>query len=57
MCRTPLADAVYLRCSVSSCNLGRVKLRFCSEACFAAHIPTARHRRAKAIEMRADDDS
>lgn len=37
------------RCSVSACNAGRIKLRFCSVACFEAHIPTARHRKASCV--------
>lgn len=35
-----------LRCTVASCNTGRQKLRFCSERCWSAHVPTARHRKA-----------
>ena len=42
--------ARYWRCSVSTCNSGRVKLYFCSVACWDAHLPTARHRSAFAIE-------
>ena len=38
------------RCSVSACNAGRMKLRFCSVACFERHIPTARHRKAGCVE-------
>jgi hypothetical protein len=44
-----LSDVRY-RCSVSSCNSGRLKLRFCSEGCFKKHIPTARHRKADCVE-------
>jgi hypothetical protein len=36
---------------VSSCNSGRLKLVFCSAACFDAHIPTARHKKAAAVEV------
>jgi hypothetical protein len=51
MCRKPIAmNAKYWRCSVSTCNSGRVKLYFCSVPCWDAHLPTARHRSAAAIE-------
>ncbi len=51
MCRKPIAmNAKYFRCSVSTCNSGRVKLYFCSVSCWDAHLPTARHRSAAAIE-------
>ncbi|HET6610550.1 MAG TPA: hypothetical protein VFG83_01100 [Kofleriaceae bacterium] len=54
MCKVPIAAGkAYYRCSVSSCNAGRVKLRFCSTACWDAHIPTARHRSARCIEETA----
>ncbi|MCC6747668.1 MAG: hypothetical protein IT371_08430 [Deltaproteobacteria bacterium] len=36
----------YYRCTVSACNSGRLKLVFCSPACWDAHLPTARHRKA-----------
>lgn len=50
-CRARIAaDAPRYRCSVTACNAGRVKLRFCSVACFERHIPTARHRRAACVE-------
>jgi hypothetical protein len=51
MCRKQLyvGERVF-RCSVSTCNSGRVKLVFCSTACWDAHLPTARHRNAAAIE-------
>ena len=51
MCRKPIkmGDKLW-RCSVSTCNSGRVKLFFCSVACWDAHLPTARHRNASAIE-------
>ena len=51
MCRKPLSvgDKIQ-RCSVSTCNSGRVKFFFCSIACWDAHLPTARHRNASAIE-------
>lgn len=51
MCRKAIAmNAKYWRCSVSTCNSGRVKLYFCSVSCWDAHLPTARHRSAAAIE-------
>ena len=50
-CRTPIAFGVrYWRCSVTNCNMGRVKLVFCSEACWKGHLPTARHRKATPVE-------
>jgi LSD1 subclass zinc finger protein len=46
-CRKLIAPgARYVRCTVASCNTGRLKLRFCSEGCWQAHVPTARHRKA-----------
>ena len=39
----PGASAV--RCTVASCNTGRMKLRFCSITCWEKHVPTARHRK------------
>ena len=58
MCRRelPLGQKVW-RCSVSTCNSGRVKLWFCSVACWDAHLPTARHRNASAIEEIAKKDA
>jgi len=38
-----------VRCTVASCNTGRLKLRFCSVVCWEKHIPTARHRKAAYI--------
>jgi hypothetical protein len=51
MCRKQLyvGERIF-RCSVSTCNTGRVKLVFCSTSCWDAHLPTARHRNAAAIE-------
>ena len=46
------AGSPRLRCSVSACNAGRIKLRFCSVECWRAHVPTARHRRASYVEER-----
>jgi LSD1 subclass zinc finger protein len=54
MCRKPIAfGAKYFRCSVTACNAGRMKLGFCSAGCWDAHLPTARHRSASAIEETA----
>jgi hypothetical protein len=51
MCRKPIQlHSKYWRCSVSTCNSGRIKLMFCSVSCWDAHLPTARHRNASAIE-------
>jgi LSD1 subclass zinc finger protein len=48
----PNASAV--RCTVASCNTGRMKLRFCSVVCWEKHVPTARHRKpAYVIEDRS----
>jgi hypothetical protein len=50
MCKQPTPpDQPGFRCSVAACNAGRVRLRFCSVACFERHIPTARHRKASCI--------
>ena len=49
-CRKLIAlGATAYRCSVASCNAGRMKLRFCSVACWEKHVPTARHRKASWI--------
>lgn len=49
-CRKLIAlGATAYRCSVASCNAGRMKLRFCSVACWEKHVPTARHRNANWI--------
>ncbi|MBI4508198.1 MAG: hypothetical protein HY698_01095 [Deltaproteobacteria bacterium] len=55
MCRKkiPLGSR-YFRCSVTACNAGRLKLMFCSLACWDAHLPTARHRNASCIEELAE---
>jgi len=37
-------------CSVSTCNRKRTGLVFCSVECWDAHLPTARHRDAWALE-------
>jgi LSD1 subclass zinc finger protein len=47
MCRKPIAyGGKLIRCSVSTCNSGRIKLIFCSPGCWDSHLPTARHRSA-----------
>jgi hypothetical protein len=54
MCRKKiLVHATYYRCSVTACNAGRLKLVFCTPACWDAHLPTARHRNASYIEEKA----
>lgn len=54
-CRSPIAPTEpRFRCSVSACNAGRLKLRFCTVACFERHVPTARHRRAECIREAAE---
>jgi LSD1 subclass zinc finger protein len=54
MCRKPIAyGAKYIRCSVTACNAGRMKLVFCTPSCWDAHLPTARHRSASYIEETA----
>lgn len=40
-------------CSVSTCNAKRTGLFFCSVSCWEAHLPSARHREAWAVEARA----
>lgn len=40
----------YLKCTVSTCNSGRIRLAFCSPGCWDAHLPTARHRTAAYTE-------
>jgi hypothetical protein len=51
MCKQRIApESPRYRCSVSACNAGRLKLRFCSAGCFQRHIPTARHRKADCVE-------
>jgi len=55
MCRKKIAiGAQYVRCSVTACNTGRLKLVFCSTGCWDAHLPTARHRNASCIEETAE---
>ena len=58
MCRKELfVGARVYRCSVSTCNSGRVKLVFCSIGCWDAHLPTVRHRSASAIDEVARADN
>ena len=45
-----------VRCTVASCNTGRLKLRFCSVGCWQKHVPTARHRKASHV-VTTDDDA
>lgn len=45
--------AKYYCCSVSTCNGQRTGYVFCSVPCFEVHLPTARHKDAAAIEMKA----
>ena len=55
VCKKPIPMGTkFYRCSVSTCNSGRLKLRFCSVRCWDIHLPEARHRRdAGAIEQMA----
>jgi LSD1 subclass zinc finger protein len=49
-CRKLIAPGTrYVRCTVASCNTGRLKLRFCTRVCWEAHVPTARHRNASFV--------
>jgi hypothetical protein len=51
MCRKTLAwGTTVVRCSVSTCNSGRIRLVFCSANCWDAHLPEARHRTAYFVE-------
>jgi hypothetical protein len=43
----------YWECSVSTCNRNRMRLVFCSVACWDSHVADARHRDAWAVEARA----
>jgi hypothetical protein len=46
-CRTDIAFASkYFQCSVSTCNRARMRLVFCSVACWDSHVATLRHRDA-----------
>jgi hypothetical protein len=53
ICKKSFATgSMVLRCTVSTCNSGKIKLVFCSAACWDAHLPTARHRSAGYVEER-----
>lgn len=53
-CKKPILFlAKYYVCSVSTCNAQRTGYAFCSVPCFEVHLPSARHKDAAAIEMRA----
>jgi histone H3/H4 len=53
-CRTEIPFlAKYWQCSVSTCNRNRMRLVFCSVACWDSHLGEARHRDAWAVEERA----
>lgn len=55
-CRKTIGPgATYVRCTVASCNTGRMKLRFCNHGCWEKHVPTARHRNAGFVEERIGD--
>ena len=46
-CKKPIGfGADYLQCSVSTCNRARMRLVFCSVACWDSHLADARHRDA-----------
>jgi hypothetical protein len=54
MCRKKISyGSRFYRCSVTACNSGKLKLIFCSQACWDAHLPTARHRNASFVEATA----
>jgi hypothetical protein len=40
-------------CSVSTCNRAKMRLVFCSVACWDSHVATLRHRDAWAVEAKA----
>ncbi|HEY4055059.1 MAG TPA: hypothetical protein VGM39_00580 [Kofleriaceae bacterium] len=53
-CRTDIPyGATYQQCSVSTCNRSRFPLYFCSVICWDAHMSTANHREAWAVEAQA----
>ena len=54
VCKKDIAlGSKYYICSVSSCNGLRTGFQFCTVHCFDAHVPSARHREAGAIEKKA----
>jgi hypothetical protein len=53
-CRTEIPfGARHWVCSVSTCNRNRMRLVFCSVACWDSHLGEARHRDAGAVEATA----
>ena len=53
-CKTDIPfRATHWVCSVSTCNRARMRLVFCSVACWDSHVADARHRDAWAVEARA----
>lgn len=54
ICKAELTwGQAYWVCNVSTCNRRRTSLRFCTVACFDAHLPTLNHREAWALEVKA----
>lgn len=51
-----LFGAEYFRCSVSTCNTGKLAQYFCSLNCFSAHVPGMRHKDAWAEPTRAPNE-
>lgn len=57
-CKNEIAfGTIYYECSVSTCRGARLGLKFCSVACWDAHLGFARHRSATADEMRSPSRS
>ncbi len=53
-CRKAIAfRQIHWVCSVSTCNRNRMRLVFCSVACWDSHLSTIRHREAWAVEATA----
>jgi hypothetical protein len=53
-CRRDIAfGAAHWVCSVSTCNRARMRLVFCSVACWDSHVAMLRHRDAWAVEAKA----
>ncbi|MCB9562360.1 MAG: hypothetical protein H6708_18295 [Kofleriaceae bacterium] len=53
-CRRDLRfGQIHWVCSVSTCNRNRMRLVFCSVACWDSHVADARHRDAWAVEAQA----
>ncbi|HEY4181532.1 MAG TPA: hypothetical protein VGM90_32015 [Kofleriaceae bacterium] len=53
-CRSDIPyGTTYQQCSVSTCNRSRFPLYFCSVICWDAHMSTANHREAWAVEAYA----